>query len=325
MDVVVTGMRSTGELHIGHLVGVIDNLKKLQETYRSYFFIADLHVLTTNYEHTEDFKKNRIAVMLDWLSAGVDPNKATLFIQSKVPAHTYLHLLLSMIVPISWLERNPTVKEMIRDLDLKENASYGLLGYPVLMASDIILYKAKYVPVGKDQLPHLEMTREMVRRFNYLYGELFVEPQALLTEFPYVPGIDGKKMSKSLENDIKIADTEENTTKKIMNAVTDPEKIRLHDKGHPEVCNVFTYHKIFNKEEVNDIERDCRAGNLGCVACKRNLANKLNAYLRPIREKREELKKEIDRVEDIFVEGSKKASEVANATLDEALTKMNLK
>ncbi|MCI4463868.1 MAG: tryptophan--tRNA ligase [Caldisericum sp.] len=325
MDVVVTGMRSTGELHIGHLVGVIDNLKKLQETYRSYFFIADLHVLTTNYEHTEDFKKNRIAVMLDWLSAGVDPNKATLFIQSKVPAHTYLHLLLSMIVPISWLERNPTVKEMIRDLDLKENASYGLLGYPVLMASDIILYKAKYVPVGKDQLPHLEMTREMVRRFNYLYGELFVEPQALLTEFPYVPGIDGKKMSKSLENDIKIADTEENTTKKIMNAVTDPEKIRLHDKGHPEVCNVFTYHKIFNKEEVNDIERDCRAGNIGCVACKRNLANKLNAYLRPIREKREELKKEIDRVEDIFVEGSKKASEVANATLDEALTKMNLK
>jgi tryptophanyl-tRNA synthetase (EC 6.1.1.2) len=325
MDVVVTGMRSTGELHIGHLVGVIDNLKKLQETYRSYFFIADLHVLTTNYEHTEDFKKNRIAVMLDWLSAGVDPNKATLFIQSKVPAHTYLHLLLSMIVPISWLERNPTVKEMIRDLDLKENASYGLLGYPVLMASDIILYKAKYVPVGKDQLPHLEMTREMVRRFNYLYGELFVEPQALLTEFPYVPGIDGKKMSKSLENDIKIADTEENTTKKIMNAVTDPEKIRLHDKGHPEVCNVFTYHKIFNKEEVNDIERDCRAGNIGCVACKRNLANKLNAYLRPIREKREELKKEIDKVEDIFVEGSKKASEVANATLDEALTKMNLK
>jgi len=290
MDVVVTGMRSTGELHIGHLVGVIDNLKKLQETYRSYFFIADLHVLTTNYEHTEDFKKNRIAVMLDWLSAGVDPNKATLFIQSKVPAHTYLHLLLSMIVPISWLERNPTVKEMIRDLDLKENASYGLLGYPVLMASDIILYKAKYVPVGKDQLPHLEMTREMVRRFNYLYGELFVEPQALLTEFPYVPGIDGKKMSKSLENDIKIADTEENTTKKIMNAVTDPEKIRLHDKGHPEVCNVFTYHKIFNKEEVNDIERDCRAGNIGCVACKRNLANKLNTYLRPIREKREELK-----------------------------------
>ncbi|MFU2158198.1 MULTISPECIES: tryptophan--tRNA ligase [Caldisericum] len=325
MDVVVTGMRSTGELHIGHLVGVIDNLKKLQETYKSYFFIADLHVLTTNYEHTEDFKKNRIAVMLDWLAAGIDPKKATLFIQSKVPAHTYLHLLLSMIVPISWLERNPTVKEMIKDLDLKENASYGLLGYPVLMASDIILYKAKYVPVGKDQLPHLEMTREIVRRFNYLYGELFVEPQALLTEFPYVPGIDGKKMSKSLENDIKIADTEEDTTKKIMRAITDPEKIRLHDKGHPEVCNVFTYHKIFNKAEVNDIERDCRSGALGCVACKKNLANKLNEYLRPIRQKREELKKEIDKVEDVFEEGSKNASYVANATLDEALTKMNLK
>ncbi|PMP95903.1 MAG: tryptophan--tRNA ligase, partial [Thermodesulfobacterium geofontis] len=164
-----------------------------------------------------------------------------------------------------------------------------------------------------------------VRRFNYLYGELFVEPQALLTEFPYVPGIDGKKMSKSLENDIKIADTEEDTTKKIMRAITDPEKIRLHDKGHPEVCNVFTYHKIFNKAEVNDIERDCRSGALGCVACKKNLANKLNEYLRPIRQKREELKKEIDKVEDIFEEGSKNASYVANATLDEALTKMNLK
>lgn len=325
MDIVVTGMRSTGELHIGHLVGVIDNLKKLQDSYKSYFFIADLHVLTTNYERTEDFKKNRIAVMLDWLASGIDPNKATLFIQSKVPAHTYLHLLLSMIVPISWLERNPTVKEMIRDLDLKENASYGLIGYPVLMASDIILYKAKYVPVGKDQLPHLEMTREMVRRFNYLYGELFVEPQALLTEFPNVPGIDGKKMSKSLENDIKISDTEEDTAKKIMKAVTDPQKVKLHDKGHPEVCNVFTYHKIFNKNEAVDIERDCRSGALGCVACKRHLANKLNEYLRPIREKREVLKKELDKVEDIFEEGSKSASLVANATLDEALTKMNLK
>jgi len=325
MDVVVTGMRSTGELHIGHLVGVIDNMKKLQESYKSYFFIADLHVLTTNYEHPENFEKNRIAVMLDWLSAGIDPGKATLFIQSKVPAHTYLHLLLSMIVPISWLERNPTVKEMIRDLDLKENASYGLLGYPVLMASDIILYKAKYVPVGKDQLPHLEMTREMVRRFNYLYGELFVEPQALLTEFPNVPGIDGKRMSKSLENDIKICDTEEVTTRKVMSAVTDPQKIKLHDKGHPEVCNVFTYHKIFNPGEVSLIEKDCKSGTLGCVDCKRNLANKLNEYLRPVRERRMMLQKEIDKVEDIFEEGSKKASSVASETLDEALTKMHIK
>jgi len=325
MDVVVTGMRSTGELHIGHLVGVIENLKKLQENYKSYFFIADLHVLTTNYENTENFKKNRLEVMLDWLASGVDPTKATLFIQSKVPAHTYLHLLLSMIVPMSWLERNPTVKEMIRDLDLRENASYGLIGYPVLMASDIILYKAKYVPVGKDQLPHLELTREMVRRFNYLYGELFPEPQALLTEFPNVPGIDGKKMSKSLNNDIKISDTEEETQAKIMRAVTDPEKIRLHDKGHPEICTVFTYHKIFNKEEANDIEAKCKAGELGCVACKKNLANKLNEKLRPIREKREALKKEIDKVEDIFEEGSKKASIVADETLDEALRKMNLK
>lgn len=325
MDVVVTGMRSTGPLHIGHLVGVIENLKKLQDNYKSYFFIADLHVLTTNYENVSDFKKNRIEVMLDWLASGVDPNKATLFIQSKVPAHTYLHLLLSMIVPVSWLERNPTVKEMIRDLELSENASYGLLGYPVLMASDIILYKAKFVPVGKDQLPHLEMTREMVRRFNFLYGELFVEPQALLTNFPNVPGIDGKKMSKSLDNDIKISDTEEETTKKIMRAITDPQKIRLHDEGHPEICTVFTYHKIFNKEESETIEKDCKSGALGCVACKKNLAKKLNERLKDIREKREALKKDLDTVIDIFETGSKNASEVANATLEEALQKMNIK
>lgn len=325
MDVVVTGMRSTGPLHIGHLVGVIDNLKKLQENYKSYFFIADLHVLTTNYENVSDFKKNRIEVMLDWLASGVDPNKATLFIQSKVPAHTYLHLLLSMIVPVSWLERNPTVKEMIRDLALSENASYGLLGYPVLMASDIILYKAKFVPVGKDQLPHLEMTREMVRRFNFLYGDLFVEPQALLTNFPNVIGVDGKKMSKSLDNDIKISDTEEETTKKIMRAITDPQKIRLHDKGHPEICTVFTYHKIFNPEEATSIETDCKNGTLGCVACKKNLAKKLNERLKGIREKREALKKDLDTVIDIFETGSKTASEVANATLEEALQKINLK
>ncbi len=325
MDVVVTGMRSTGPLHIGHLVGVIENLKKLQENYKSYFFIADLHVLTTNYENVSDFKKNRIEVMLDWLASGIDPNKATLFIQSKVPAHTYLHLLLSMIVPVSWLERNPTVKEMIRDLELSENASYGLLGYPVLMASDIILYKAKFVPVGKDQLPHLEMTREMVRRFNFLYGDLFVEPQALLTNFPNVPGVDGKKMSKSLDNDIKISDTEEETTKKIMEAITDPQKIRLHDEGHPEICTVFTYHKIFNKDESETIEKDCKSGALGCVACKKNLAKKLNERLKDIREKREALKKDLDTVIDIFETGSKNASEVANATLEEALQKMNIK
>lgn len=325
MDVVVTGMRSTGELHIGHLVGVIDNLKKLQETYKSYFFIADLHVLTTGYEDVSNFRKNKQDIMLDWLAAGIDPDKATLFIQSKVKAHAYLSLLLSMIVPLPWLERNPTVKEMVRDLDLKDNATYGLLGYPVLMAADIMLYKAKYVPVGKDQLPHLEITREIVRRFNFLYGDLFIEPQALLTEFPDVPGIDGKKMSKSLQNDIKISSSEEDTTKQVMRAITDPQKIKLHDKGHPEVCNVFTYHKIFNQEEVAQIEIDCRNGELGCVACKKRLAEKLNAYLRPIREKREVLKKEIDKVEDIFEEGSKKASVVADATLDEALSKMNLK
>ncbi len=324
MDRVVSGMRTTGQLHIGHLAGALDNYIRLQEKYESLFFLADLHVLTTHFENTEDIEQNRIEVMLDWLSSGIDPEKSTLFIQSKVPEHTYLHLLLSMIVPLPWLERNATVKEMIRDLNLKENASYGLLGYPILMTSDIIIYNAKYVPVGKDQVPHLEIAREIVRRFNFLYGKLFVEPQPLLTEFPYVPGIDGKKMSKSLNNDIKIASTEEETKKKIMSAVTDPQKIRKGDKGHPGICNVYTYQKIFNKEESAEIKKNCESGNLGCVVCKTRLAEKLNARLKPIREKRNELSKNKEKVIEIFESGSRKARVIASQTLEEALDKMHL-
>lgn len=325
MDRVVSGMRPTGQLHIGHLVGALENYKRLQYEYESYFFLADLHVLTTHYENTEDIEQSRIEVMLDWLSFGIDPEKATLFIQSRVPEHAYLHLLLSMIVPIPWVERNTTVKEMIRDLELKENASYGLLGYPILQTADIILYKAKYVPVGKDQLPHLEIAREIVRRFNFTYGELFIEPQALLTEFPYVPGIDGKKMSKSLNNDIKIASSEEETKKKIMSAVTDPQKIRKGDKGHPNICNVFTYHKIFNVEASKEIKHDCENGTLGCVECKRKISEKLNSMLKPVREKREKLKTNTKQVVEIFEEGSKKAEKIAKETLNETLNMMHVK
>lgn len=325
MDRVVSGMRPTGQLHIGHLVGALENYKRLQYEYESYFFLADLHVLTTHYENTEDIEQNRIEVMLDWLSFGIDPEKATLFIQSRVPEHAYLHLLLSMIVPIPWVERNTTVKEMIRDLELKENASYGLLGYPILQTADIIIYKAKYVPVGKDQLPHLEIAREIVRRFNFTYGELFIEPQALLTEFPYVPGIDGKKMSKSLNNDIKIASSEEETKKKIMSAVTDPQKIRKGDKGHPNICNVFTYHKIFNVEASKEIKHNCENGTLGCVECKRKIAEKLNSMLKPVREKREKLKTNTRQVVEIFEEGSKKAEKIAKETLNETLNMMHVK
>ena len=324
MKRVVSGIRATGQLHIGHLVGALQNYLKLQEEYQSFFFIADLHALTTNYEHTEMLKGNRVEVMLDMLSVGLDPQKCTLFVQSEVPEHTYLHLLLSMIVPIPWVERNPTVKEMIRDLNLKENASYGLLGYPILMTTDIILYKAHYVPVGKDQLPHLEISREIVRRFNGLYGELFVEPRAMLTEFPYLPGVDGRKMSKSLDNDIKIADSEEETTKKIMSAVTDPQKVRLHDKGHPDICTVFTYQKVFNKEESEEIKKDCKSGALGCVACKKRLAAKLNDSLKDIRAKRMELNNNIQDVEETFTEGSKKARSIATKTLEEAMSLMKI-
>jgi len=324
MKRVVSGIRATGQLHIGHLVGALQNYLKLQEEYQSFFFIADLHALTTNYEHTEMLKGNRVEVMLDMLSVGLDPQKCTLFVQSEVPEHTYLHLLLSMIVPIPWVERNPTVKEMIRDLNLKENASYGLLGYPILMTTDIIIYKAHYVPVGKDQLPHLEISREIVRRFNGLYGELFVEPQAMLTEFPYLPGVDGRKMSKSLDNDIKIADSEEQTTKKIVSAVTDPQKVRLRDIGHPDICTVFTYQKVFNKEESEEIKKDCKSGALGCVACKKRLAAKLNDSLKDIRAKRMELNNNIHGVEETFTEGSKKARSIATKTLEEAMSLMKI-
>ena len=324
MKRVVSGIRATGQLHIGHLVGALQNYLKLQEEYQSFFFIADLHALTTNYEHTEMLKGNRVEVMLDMLSVGLDPQKCTLFVQSEVPEHTYLHLLLSMIVPIPWVERNPTVKEMIRDLNLKENASYGLLGYPILMTTDIIIYKAHYVPVGKDQLPHLEISREIVRRFNGLYGELFVEPQAMLTEFPYLPGVDGRKMSKSLDNDIKIADSQEQTTKKIVSAVTDPQKVRLHDIGHPDICTVFTYQKVFNKEESEEIKKDCKSGALGCVACKKKLAAKLNDSLKDIRAKRMELNNNIKKVEETFTEGSKKARSIATKTLEEAMSLMKI-
>jgi len=324
MKRVVSGIRATGQLHIGHLVGALQNYLKLQEEYQSFFFIADLHALTTNYEHTEMLKGNRVEVMLDMLSVGLDPQKCTLFVQSEVPEHTYLHLLLSMIVPIPWVERNPTVKEMIRDLNLKENASYGLLGYPILMTTDIIIYKAHYVPVGKDQLPHLEISREIVRRFNGLYGELFVEPQAMLTEFPYLPGVDGRKMSKSLDNDIKIADSQEQTTKKIVSAVTDPQKVRLHDIGHPDICTVFTYQKVFNKEDAEEIKKDCKSGALGCVACKKRLAAKLNDSLKDIRAKRMELNNNIQDVEETFTEGSKKARSIATKTLEEAMSLMKI-
>ena len=324
MKRVVSGIRATGQLHIGHLVGALQNYLKLQEEYQSFFFIADLHALTTNYEHTEMLKGNRVEVMLDMLSVGLDPQKCTLFVQSEVPEHTYLHLLLSMIVPIPWVERNPTVKEMIRDLNLKENASYGLLGYPILMTTDIIIYKAHYVPVGKDQLPHLEISREIVRRFNGLYGELFVEPQAMLTEFPYLPGVDGRKMSKSLDNDIKIADSQEQTTKKIVSAVTDPQKVRLRDIGHPDICTVFTYQKVFNKEDAEEIKKDCKSGALGCVACKKRLAAKLNDSLKDIRAKRMKLNNNIKNVEETFTEGSKKARSIATKTLEEAMSLMKI-
>ncbi|MGE3063306.1 MAG: tryptophan--tRNA ligase [bacterium] len=322
--IILSGFRPTGRAHIGNLIGALENWVRLQDEYTCYFMIADWHHLTTGYDSTEDIQTNIIEMAADWLAAGLDPDKSTIFIQSGIKEHAELHLLFSMITPISWLERNPTLKEQVRDLNISDNMNYGLLGYPVLQAADILCYKATAVPVGEDQLPHVELAREIARRFNSLYGEVFPEPKSLLTQFPRVPGIDGMKMSKSLNNAIYIADSEEEIVKKVKTCITDTAKVYKNDPGHPNVCNVFQYHRIFNNNEANDIKQECEAGALGCVDCKKKAASKINEYVRPIREKRNDLMKRPDYIYDVLSKGGEKAKERAEATLNETRKSMNL-
>ncbi len=325
MKSLFSGMRPTGRLHIGHYFGVLRNWKKLQDEYKCIFGAVDLHALTTSFEDTSKIGENIIDMIIDWLSVGLDPNKATFMIQSHVREHSELHLILSMLTPLPWLQRNPVLKEQVRSLNLGDSFSYGLLGYPVLMAADILLYKSDIVPVGEDQVPHIEITREIARRFNYYYKEVFPLPKAKLTETPRIPGVDGKeKMSKSLGNHILISEPKESLEKKVMSMVTDPQKIRLKDPGHPEVCTVFYFHKMFNKEEVPQIEEDCKKGTLGCVACKRNLAKKMYEYLAPVREERAKYENNPDLVKDIIREGEKKAREIASSTMDEVREAMKM-
>ncbi len=316
-------MRPTGKLHLGHLVGALENWVGLQKEYQNFHLIADYHALTTNLE-TAAIYQNSIDMLIDWLAAGIDPALSPVFRQSQIKEHTELHLLFSMLITSARLERNPTVKDQVRDLQI-ENISYGHLGYPVLQAADILLYKGEVVPVGEDQVPHVEITREIARRFNTVYGQVFPEPEAKLTKFPRLPGLDGNmKMSKSAGNTILLSDSPEEIRAKLKKAVTDPKKIRKGDPGRPEICLVFTYHQKFNAGESPEIARTCRSGALGCVDCKLNAANHIANVLAPIREKRAHYESHLDDVISILHDGERRAKEEAVATMKEVHEVMKL-
>ncbi len=316
---ILSGMRPTGKLHLGNLLGALENWKNL-ESAESFFMIADWHALTTEYESKTDIdiKHNVIEVVIDYLAAGLDPNKSTIFLQSLVSEHAELSLLLSMITPLSWLERNPTFKDQIRENKQKDLMTHGFLGYPVLQAADILLYKADAVPVGEDQLPHLELAREIARRFNHLYKPVFKEAEAILTQTPKIPGIDGRKMSKSYNNTIELSDSPEEVDKKVMQMVTDPARKKREDKGHPEVCPVYFFHTLFNKQNQQTVHDECSQALRGCVECKREMSSHLVKFMKPIYEKRKSFESKQSQIKDILMEGSKKAKAVAGKTLMEA-------
>ena len=320
---ILSGMRPTGKLHLGNYVGALENWVKLQGEYENLHLVADWHLLTTSLD-TSKIEANTIDMVIDWLCAGIDPDVSPIFIQSKIKDHAELFLIFSMLVSIPRLERNPTVKEQAKDLGLERNMVYGHLGYPVLQAADILIYQAHLVPVGEDQLPHIELTREIARRFNNTYGNVFTVPSGRITEFSRLPGLDGKKMSKSLGNTILLSDSPAEIEQKVKRAVTDPQKIRRGDPGRPEVCNVFTYHRKFNPDEIPEIERDCKSGALGCVACKKKLAGKLAAYLEPFREKRNYYEQHVDEVIDIINQGNRVAQKIASQTMDNVHNAMKL-
>jgi tryptophanyl-tRNA synthetase len=317
----MSGTRPTGRLHIGHLVGALAQWVAYQDTVDAYFEIADLHAFTTLFDNPQAIADNCDELVLDWLAAGVDPERCTIFRQSAIPEISELHTLLSMIVPVSWLTRVPTYKDQIDALGA-DVATYGFLGYPLLQLCDIAVFKADTVPVGRDQLAHLEFGREVVRRFNFLYGPTLVEPSATLSEFPAVPGTDGRKMSKSYGNTIDLADDDQTTTRKIRAMITDPEKVRRNDPGRPEICPVFALHHLANAARVPLIEEACRAGDLGCVACKSELAETMVTWLAPVRARRASFDRE--RVAQIVAEGNAKARVVAAATLRDVRRAMKL-
>ena len=315
--VILSGMRPTGKLHLGNLIGALNNWVKLQDKYKCHYMVADWHALTSEYADTGEIKSNIIDMVIDWIAVGLDPEKSVLFQQSSVLEHAELHLVLSMITPLPWIERCPTYKEQQSEIKDKDLSTFGFLGYPVLQAADILIYKANAVPVGQDQLPHLELSREIARRFNNFYGQIFPEPEPLLTEVPKLPGTDGRKMSKSYNNCIYLSDEPEVINKKALSMLTDPQKVRLGDPGRPEVCPVYAYHLVFNMIEKEEIEKECKSGKLPCTKCKNNLAAKLVISLEPIQEKRKEILKKKNYAEDILHNGSIKAREEAGKTMAE--------
>lgn len=317
MNRVLSGMQPSGPLHLGNLIGALSNWVRIQNRYECYFFVADWHALTTGYSNPSQIKDFTLDLLMNFIAAGLDPEKSTIFIQSQVPEHAELHIFLSMITPLGWLERVPTYKEKKEQIKDKDLDTYGFLGYPVLQTSDIIIYRAKYVPVGIDQVPHLEISREIARRFNYLYGkEFFPEPEALLTEFPKVPGVDGRKMSKSYGNAIYLSDDEKTVTEKLRTMVTDPARKRRTDKGDPNKCPVFDLHKIFSaEEEKREIVVGCTTATIGCIDCKKILIKHVIDTLRPIWDKRQQLIDNPSLLIEIAKEGSKKAKKVAGETL----------
>lgn len=325
-ETVFSGMRPTGKLHIGHLVGALENWLKLQQQYRCIYGIVDWHALTTEYEDVSHLPENVMEVALDWLAVGLDPERSIIMIQSLVKEHAELHLLFSMIVPVPWLERVPSYKEQKQQLAGRDLSTYGFLGYPLLQAADILIYRAAMVPVGEDQVSHIELTREVARRFNSLYRPTFPEPQALLTPTPKVPGTDRRKMSKSYGNDISLSDSPETIRRKVSMTVTDPARQRRTDKGNPDVCTVFDYHKVFtDTQETAEIDVACRNAAIGCVECKNILANHLIARLAPIYSRRKELEGNRERIRDILLDGSVRAGRIAAATMDQARDAMNVR
>jgi len=314
---IVSGMRPTGRLHIGHFHGVLENWIKIQEQFDCFFFVADWHSLTTEYAETSGIKGSAREMVLDWVAFGLDPERCIIFEQSQVVQHAELNLILGMITPVSWLERNPTYKEMLDNIEQRDLSTFGFLGYPVLMAADIILYKATKVPVGHDQLPHLEITREIARRFNHLYQcQVFPEPEAFLTETPKLLGLDGRKMSKSYGNSIYLSETAEETAAKIKGMVTDTQRIRRADPGDPEQCVAFNLHRIYvPQEKLDEIIPACKNAAIGCVDCKKILIEHLNERLAPFRSRRAELAEDASFVDELLAAGSCKAAETARATM----------
>ncbi|MCZ7611193.1 MAG: tryptophan--tRNA ligase [Ignavibacterium sp.] len=320
---ILSGMRPTGKLHLGHYVGALENWIALQNEYESFFLIADYHVLTTNLD-TKDIYQNSIEMLIDWLAVGLNPELSPMFRQSQIKEHTELNLICSMLITVSRLERNPTLKDQIRDLHI-QNTVYGHLGYPVLQAADILLYKGSVVPVGDDQVPHVEITREIARRFNKQYGNVFPEPEPLLTKFPRLSGLDGNaKMSKSLGNAILLSDEPETVQKKMRKAAIDPDKTKKETPGNPDICTVFSYHKFFNPEAAKEIDKACRGGTISCFECKMKCAEKISEFLSPIIEKRKHLESNLNEVKDILADGEKRAKLVAVKTMNEVHDKMKL-